>query len=73
MLVNNEYFRPISQNSKYFCTFKNPRNTSEIRTLAQQVTQGNLGLIKFYKEATIGVFKARRQGGAEASLPTNLL
>ena len=26
MFVNNEYFRQISQNSDYFCIFKNPRN-----------------------------------------------
>ena len=52
MFVNNEYFRQISQNSDYFCIFKNPRNSMEIRTLAQQITPGNLGLIKFYTEAT---------------------
>ena len=52
MFVNNEYFSQISQNCDYFCIFKNPRNCSEIRTLAHQITPGNLGLIKFYKEAT---------------------
>ena len=52
MFVNNEYFLQISQNSDYFCIFKNPCNSSEIRTLAQQIIPGNLGLIKFYKEAT---------------------
>ena len=32
LFVNNEYFRQISQNSDYFAIFKNPRNSSEIRT-----------------------------------------
>ena len=40
MFVNNEYFRQISQNCDYFCVSKNPRNSSEIRRLAQQLTQG---------------------------------
>ena len=52
MFVNNEHFRQILQNSDYFCIYKDPRNSSEIRTLAQQIPPGNLGLIKFYKEAT---------------------
>ena len=52
MFVNNEYFRQISQNSDYFCIFKNPRNCSEIRTLAQQLTPGSLDLIEIYKKAT---------------------
>ena len=56
MFVNNEYFLQISQNSDYFCIFKNPRNSMEIRTLAQQITPGNLGLIKFYTEATKSLF-----------------
>ena len=56
MFVNNEYFRQISQNSDYFCIFKNPRNSLEIRTLAQHFTPGNLGLIKFYTEATKNPF-----------------
>jgi hypothetical protein len=56
MFVNNEYFRQISQNCDYFCVFKNPRNSSEIRTLAQQLTPGSLGLIEIYKEATKSPF-----------------
>ena len=52
MFANNEYFRQISQNSDYFCIFKNPRNCSEIRTLAQQLTPGSLDLIEIYKKAT---------------------
>ena len=52
MFVNDEYFRQISQNSDYFIIFKNPRNSSEIRTLAQQITPGSLHLIKIYIEAT---------------------
>ena len=56
MFVNNEHFRQISQNCDYFCVFKNPRNSSEIRTLAQQLTPGSLDLIKIYKEATKNPF-----------------
>ena len=52
MFVNNEHFRQISQNCDYFCLFKNPRNSSEIRTLAQQLTPGRLDLIKIYNQAT---------------------
>ena len=56
MFVNNEYFRQISQNCDYFCIFKNPRNSSEIRTLAQQITPGSLDLIEIYKKATKSPF-----------------
>lgn len=42
----------ISQNCDYFIVFKNPRHSSEIRTLAQQITPGSLFLIKIYIEAT---------------------
>ena len=52
MFVNNEHFRQISQNCDYFCVFKNPRNSSEIRTLAQQLTPGSLALVDVYMEAT---------------------
>ena len=52
MFVNDEHFRQISQNCDYFICFKNPRNSSEIRTLAQQITPGSLHLIKMYIEAT---------------------
>ena len=52
MFVNDEHFRQISQNCDYFCIFKNPRNSSEIRTLAQQLTPGSLELINIYMEAT---------------------
>ena len=48
MFVNDEAFRQISQNCDYFVIFKNPRNSSEIRALAQQMTPGNL-IIYFYK------------------------
>ena len=50
--VNDEYFRQISQNCDYFVLFKNPRNSSEIRTLAQQMTPGTLHLIDIYITAT---------------------
>ena len=56
MFVNDESFRQISQNCDYFCIFKNPRNSSEIRTLAQQMTPGNMILVKIYMEATKGPF-----------------
>ena len=56
MFVNNEYFRQISQNCDYLCLFKNHRNSSEIRTLAQQLTPGSLELIDIYKEATKSPF-----------------
>merc|ERR1711954_188732 len=56
MFVNNEAFRQISQNCDYFVIFKNPRNSSEIRTLAQQMTPGNLILVQIYMEATKGPF-----------------
>ena len=56
MFVNNEHFRQISQNCDYFCVFKNPRNSSEIRTLAQQLTPGSLDLIDIYTEATKNAF-----------------
>ena len=52
MFVNNENFRQISQNCDYFFVFKNPRNSSEIRTLAQQLTPGRLDLVDVYMEAT---------------------
>ena len=52
MFVNDKYFRQISQNCDYFFIFKNPRNSSEIQTLAQQITPGSLHLIKIYIEAT---------------------
>ena len=52
MFVNDEYFRQISQNCDYFIIFKNPRNSAEIRTLAQQITPGSLHLINIYIEAT---------------------
>ena len=52
MFVNDESFRQISQNCEYFVLFKNPRNSSEIRVLAQQMTPWNLILVDIYKEAT---------------------
>ena len=52
MFVNNEHFRQISQNCDYFVIFKNPRNSSEIRTLAQQITPGSLDLVDIYINAT---------------------
>merc|ERR1711954_275221 len=56
MFVNNEAFKQISQNCDYFVIFKNPRNSSEIRTLAQQMTPGNLILVQIFMEATKGAF-----------------
>jgi hypothetical protein len=56
MFVNNEHFRQISQNCDYFCVFKNPRNSSEIRTLAHQLTPGSMELMGIYKEATKNPF-----------------
>ena len=52
MFVNNESFRQISNNCDYFAVFKNPRNSSEVRVLAQQLTPGTLELINIYSEAT---------------------
>ena len=52
MFVNNEYFRQISNNCDYIVVFKNPRNYSEIRTLAQQLTPMNLDLLEIYTKAT---------------------
>ena len=52
MFVNDEYFRQISQNCDYFCLFKNPRNLSEIRALAQQMTPRNMVLVDIYMDAT---------------------
>merc|ERR1712074_407672 len=52
MFVNDEYFRQISQNCDYFVVFKNPRNSSEIRTLAKQISPVSLHLINIYIEAT---------------------
>jgi hypothetical protein len=56
MFVNNEHFRQISQNCDYLRVFKNPRNSSEIRALAQHLTPGRLDLIEIYKEATKSPF-----------------
>ena len=52
MFVNNEYFRQISNNCDYIVVFKNPRNHSEIRTLAQQLTPRSLDLLEIYTKAT---------------------
>ena len=52
MFVNNESFRQISNNCDYFAVFKNPRNSSEVRVLAQQLTPGSLELISIYSNAT---------------------
>merc|ERR1712112_617567 len=46
MFVNDESFRQISQNFDYFCIFKTPRNSSKIRTLAQQMTPENMILVQ---------------------------
>ena len=48
MFVNCEQLRQISQNCDYFAIFKNPRNSSEIRTLAQQMTPGKIILVQNY-------------------------
>ena len=52
MFVYNEYFRQISNNCDYIVVFKNPRNYSEIRTLAQQLTPMSLDLLEIYTKAT---------------------
>merc|ERR1711867_147253 len=52
LFVNDEYFRQISQNCDYFCLFKNPRNSSEIRALVQQMTPGNIALGDIFMDAT---------------------
>ena len=52
MFVNNESFRQISNNCDYLAVFKNPRNSSEVRVLAQQLTPGSLEFIDIYKQAT---------------------
>ena len=52
MFVNNEYFRQISNNCDYIIAFRNPRNYSEIRTLAQQLTPIGLDLLDIYTKAT---------------------
>ena len=52
MFLNNEYFRLISNNCDYFVCFKNPRNYSEIRVLAQQLTPISLDLLDIYSKAT---------------------
>merc|ERR1711954_495195 len=56
MFVNDESLRQISQNCDYFCIFKNSRNSSEIRTLSQQMTPGNNILVQIYMDATKGPF-----------------
>jgi hypothetical protein len=53
LFLNNDYFRQISQNSDYICVFKNPCNSSEIRSLAMQITPQTLDLLDIYKKATI--------------------
>merc|ERR1712101_2812 len=52
MFVNDEYFKQISQNCDYFCLFKNPQNSSEIRTLAQPNVKENMVLVDIYPDAT---------------------
>merc|ERR1712101_33406 len=52
LFVNDEYFRQISQKCDYFCLFKNPQNSSEIRALAQQMTPENMVLVDIYPDAT---------------------
>ena len=56
LYVNDESFRQISQNCDYFAIFKNPSNSSEIRTIAQQMTPGNMILVPIYMDATKGPF-----------------
>lgn len=56
LFVNDEHFRQISQNCDYFVLFKNPRNSSEIRTLANQMTPTTMELVKIYLEATKSPF-----------------
>ena len=56
LFVHDESFRQTSQNCDYFCISKNPKNSSEIRSLAQQMTPGNIILVQIYIEATKGPF-----------------
>ena len=53
---NNEFFRQISQNSDYFCVFKNPRNSMEIRNLAMQITPKTLELLDIFRYATVNPY-----------------
>lgn len=52
LFQNSEHFRQISQNSDYFCVFKNPRNSMEIRSLAMQITPKTLELLDIFTSAT---------------------
>ena len=49
-------FRQISLHFDYFCIFKPPRNSSELRTLTQQMTHGYLILVQIHMEAKKGPF-----------------
>jgi len=41
LFINDEFFRQISQNSDYFVVFKNPRNSTDIKTLSSQMSGGD--------------------------------
>lgn len=56
LFVNDPFFRQISQNSDYFVIFKNPRNSTEIRSLSSQMTPGSMELQHIYKYATTEPF-----------------
>ena len=51
LFKNDESFRQITRNSDYYCIFKSVRDVCEIRTLAQQMTPGNLELVDIYQKA----------------------
>jgi hypothetical protein len=51
LFISDDFFRQISQNSDYFVVFKNPRNSTDIRTLSSQMT-GNNQLLQIYEAAT---------------------
>ena len=51
LFINDDFFRQISQNSDYFVVFKNPRNSTDIRTLSSQMSGSN-ELLQIYEAAT---------------------
>ena len=56
MFVNDENVRQIFQNCDYFTIFKKPKNSSEIRSLARQMSPGNPNLASIYLEVTKSPF-----------------
>ena len=52
LFIDKDHFRQISRNADYFCIFKNVRDASEIRRLAQQMTPGSMELVDIHRYAT---------------------